>query len=129
MITNINIQGDVLASRVVEYTKVAERAVADDFGPSFKNYYQETFSGNLAPSRYWVDLYRRRYEDASELGTGSANALAALVRELSRFDGESMVLFVVNTGDRSHLIWLTPELSRVVAMIRVVDKRQKGSSA
>ncbi len=101
----------------------------DDWADLLDATLSETFLGNVAEKKYWVDLYRRRQEDSSALGTGLADDLAKVVRDLSEFDGDHLVLVLVSVGKNTYFVWLRPDLSHVISCFRAKDKRSTESSA
>ena len=123
MSTRIEVSGEVLADRVREFARTTALPASDEWVELLDAEWPTTFSGNVAERGYWVDLYRRRQENAAALDTGLADGLAKVVRELSEFDGDLLVFVMVDALAYTHFVWLSLDLSRVVSCFRAKDKR------
>ncbi|WP_156093813.1 hypothetical protein [Lentzea aerocolonigenes] len=124
MSTHVEVPGELLQSRLREYLTAAGQTVSDRWAALADEEWPDVFSGNVAEKAYWVDLYRRRQEDASALGSGLADVLAKVVRELSDFNGDRIVLVLVSLQNCSYFVWLSPDFSRAVSCFRAKDKRK-----
>ena len=124
MNTRVKVPVDVLVSRVHDFLATSMPSVTSEWAELFDTEWLEDFSGNLAEKMHWVDLYRRRQEDSFALGTGLADALAKVVRELSEFDGDRLILVLASARSNTYFVWLSPDLSYVVSCFRSRDKRQ-----
>jgi hypothetical protein len=58
--TRIEVPGEILAGRVREFAAIARPVMGGEWAELLDADWSQTFLGNIAEKRYWVDLYCRR---------------------------------------------------------------------
>ncbi|WP_062209241.1 hypothetical protein [Streptomyces sp. NBRC 109706] len=78
-------------------------------------------AGAPAPTRHWLDIYRRRLQTATT--TQLADALSVVVHVLTEYEGDSLRLVMLHRPGEGCLLWLTPELTHIVTHFTGQDRR------
>ncbi|MEW2620042.1 hypothetical protein [Streptomyces sp. NPDC048106] len=119
----IEVAGKVFVGLVMQYLLSAEVSAVEDWRNLLEDKRTKTLAGDLEAKEYWIELYGARQETASALDTGMANELRRVVEELSRFEGESLVLIMLRSSGFGYMVWASEDFSSVASCIRVRDKR------
>ncbi|WP_432978964.1 hypothetical protein [Dactylosporangium sp. CA-233914] len=80
-------------------------------------------SGRVTDKAWLLGNYRMRLNTAERVGLPAPEGLTAVVETMDAAPESEVVFLLFAWGAHGYLIWLAPDLSRVVAVWRARDRR------